>query len=578
MILRVGSSLASFKDVNFGPGLNLVVADQAAGSDQKETRNGVGKSLLVDIIHFCLGGNLKPDSKLCRPELKNESFYVSMKIGEENIAVKRSVETPGHVIVTQLPEGWLANTKAQYANDLVQLSIRDWLYVLGRQVFDLTDSRPHAPTFRSLISYFVRQGQAAFLSPFTPHPSMSVADKQVLNSFLLGLGWQYALEWQAWRDRNDALKDLKKAIKSGALASFGRSLGELEAERVRIRQQLEISRRELAGFKVLPEYEEIEREASRLTRESHRLLNANVSDNELLKLYEDSLHGEQDLKPEVVIELFQEAGVLLPELVKRRLDEVREFHFAVLQNRRVFLEQQIARIRSLIEDRSTKVVLNDLERSRMLDVLQTHGALEEYNSLQELNNELAGKFKQIEEQISLMTNIDRESAQLKKDQADLVQRAKLEFSEMRPIRDEAISIFNENSEHLYNVPGRLIIDVLESGYSFGVEIERDGSEGIDKMKIFCYDLMLARLWSSKPHSPKYLIHDSTLFDGVDERQRGHALERAFHETSANGFQYIAMFNSDSLPGSDYLGDVDLQDAIKLRLDDSPEGSLVGFRF
>ena len=34
------------------------------------------------------------------------------------------------------------------------------------------------------------------------------------------------------------------------------------------------------------------------------------------------------------------------------------------------------------------------------------------------------------------------------------------------------------------------------------------------MKIFRYDLMLARLWSTRPAAPGFLIHDGNLFDGV----------------------------------------------------------------
>ena len=30
--------------------------------------------------------------------------------------------------------------------------------------------------------------------------------------------------------------------------------------------------------------------------------------------------------------------------------------------------------------------------------------------------------------------------------------------------------------------------------------------------------MLARIWAARPAAPGFLIHDSTLFDGADERQ------------------------------------------------------------
>lgn len=56
--------------------------------------------------------------------------------------------------------------------------------------------------------------------------------------------------------------------------------------------------------------------------------------------------------------------------------------------------------------------------------------------------------------------------------------------------------------------------------------------------------MLAELWSTNKYSPGFLIHDSTIFDGVDERQRALALELAEKESRERRFQYICMLNSD----------------------------------
>jgi uncharacterized protein YydD (DUF2326 family) len=54
----------------------------------------------------------------------------------------------------------------------------------------------------------------------------------------------------------------------------------------------------------------------------------------------------------------------------------------------------------------------------------------------------------------------------------------------------AVELFNENSLALYDEPGNLIINITENGYEFDAEIQHSSSEGISKMKIFCYDIML----------------------------------------------------------------------------------------
>ncbi len=147
------------------------------------------------------------------------------------------------------------------------------------------------------------------------------------------------------------------------------------------------------------------------------------------------------------------------------------------------------------------------------------------------------------------------------------------------MRDLAIDLFNANSQFLYKAPGNLAIDIDRTGFKFNINIERSGSHGIDNMKIFCYDLMLAQLWAERNPSPGFLVHDSTIFDGVDERQVARAIERAASESRKRGFQYICILNSDTLPKDDFSPGFNIEEFVRLRLNDaSPSGSLFGVRF
>jgi uncharacterized protein YydD (DUF2326 family) len=124
-----------------------------------------------------------------------------------------------------------------------------------------------------------------------------------------------------------------------------------------------------------------------------------------------------------------------------------------------------------------------------------------------------------------------------------------------------------------------VIDIGPSGFRFDVEILRSASQGVGNMKILCYDLMLAELWAKKDRSPCILIHDSTLFDGVDERQIAHALELAARKARECGFQYICALNSDTIPSKDLSPDFDLKSYIRLTLTDKhASGSLLGIRY
>ena len=100
------------------------------------------------------------------------------------------------------------------------------------------------------------------------------------------------------------------------------------------------------------------------------------------------------------------------------------------------------------------------------------------------------------------------------------------------------------------------------------------------MEIFCLDLALLRLNAKRNRGPGFLVHDSHLFDGVDERQIAKALTLAAEIAKDNNLQYIVTMNSDifdRIPLPDTLDRTKI--ALKARLsDETNSGGLFGFKF
>ncbi|MFN2588565.1 MAG: DUF2326 domain-containing protein [Actinomycetota bacterium] len=80
--------------------------------------------------------------------------------------------------------------------------------------------------------------------------------------------------------------------------------------------------------------------------------------------------------------------------------------------------------------------------------------------------------------------------------------------------------------------------------------------------------------------PRLLVHDSALFDGVDERQVALALQLARDRSAEAGFQYICFLNTDDVPSEELanLG-LDLPPYTVLTLtDESEAGMRPGMKF
>jgi uncharacterized protein YydD (DUF2326 family) len=582
MIHSVRCDQPSFKNVVFTGGLNVVLAERVAESTEKDSRNGLGKTTLIEIIHFCLGASAVKDKGLLRAPLRGWTFYLDIDLRGSRFTISRNTEKHNRVVVDGDWSAWPIKPTVDTKTNEPSMGIREWNCVLGWLMFDLevgpSDSK-YTPTYRSLISYFVRRGRDAFSVPFEHYRKQLEWDKQINNAYLLGLGWEYAQKWQKLKDQENTLGQLKEAAKSGLMPNLVGSIGELETAKVRLEEQVTRSAQQLHSFKVHPQYREIEQRASHLTTDIQQLVNENVSARRMVEFYESSYQNEQPPDQSLVAEMYEEAGVVLPELIVKQIEDVQEFHQRLITHRKDFLRAEIARLNREVTQREEKIQALSEERASLMSILQAHGALEENALLQQQHTKLVAQLENIKNQIANLEKFEQGKSALRIDQESLLLSARADYDERRPSRDRAISLFNGNSEALYEAPGKLIIDVTPTGYKFQVEIERSDSQGFEQMKVFCYDMMLAQIWAQKEVQPGILIHDSTIFDGVDERQTANALQLVVKSTAEYGFQYICCLNSDVVPYRDLPAGFDIQQYVRRVLTDATDdGGLLGIRF
>ena len=259
MITMVRSNMASFREIRFEPGFNVVLADRTKESTKTDSRNGLGKTTLMDIIHFCLGSGTRKNRGLMVPALKGWSFTLDLNISGREITVTRSTDDHNRIIVDG-DVGELAQHRRRL-DGTVSLRSREWNSVLGDLLFGLDLIEPlskYRPTFRSLFSYFVRP-RDGFSSPFSHHRSQKEWDKQVHNAFLLDLMWEQAGRLQELKDEDNLLDAIKRGANEGLLERLVGSVGNLVAERTRLGSQIERQYELLTSFRVHDRYDEIER-------------------------------------------------------------------------------------------------------------------------------------------------------------------------------------------------------------------------------------------------------------------------------------------------------------------------------
>jgi|SRR5215212_8068857 len=580
MIHSIKANDRRFKQVNLTPGINVLLADTTEDSTAQDTRNGVGKSLLLEILHFCLGGSAPRTGGLTRPELTGWAFTVDLEVNARRIDVTRALGMNQSVALAGDFAEWPVQPYWDRESNSYRLSVEDWRAVIGQEMFGLppqVERARYRPSFRMLFPYFARYRTGAYETPFRFFSGQREWQKQVSVAFLLDLSWEHAARFQELKDQREALRTLEKALEQGALGDPEQTVGQLRTQRVRLTGQIERLEKQLASFEVHPEYRAIASEANDLTTRIHALVNGRVIRERKMALYEEEATRDVGPDAETVVRLFEEARVELSEDVRRTLADAQAFHSQVIANRRSYLHDEMEGLRLEQERSDLEVEQLSAQRRQLMEILETKHALEELNRLNERLSELRANLAEANAQISRLTEVQERQAALEIALRELSRDSQRELAEREPQWRDAIGLFASNTEALYGTPGELVIDLTDNGFAFDINIPRSGSHGIDHMKIFAFDLMLAQRWAAKPKSPGTLWHDSELFDGVDERQVGAALQLAASQAASCGFQYFCSLNTDDLPAAEYLGDVEIAPILTLT-DASDDGGLFGIRF
>lgn len=580
MIKSVSSTDINFKSVTFKEGFNVVLADRTATSSDKDSRNGVGKSTLIEIIHFCLGADLDKKSFLAS-SCKVHTFILEIELKGKTLEVRRSVANSTEILIKGDFSDFPIEPTYDESYKTYVLSDLEWKRVLGELLFDLKFGKDtkYQPTFRSLISFFVRKGLSAFNDPFKYFPNQKTWSIQSHNNFLLGLDVSYAIQFQKIKDEQESILNLKKVIDDESLKDILGSMGELQAERVRLSEEALDLGEQVKSFKVHPQYKKLQDDADVLTESIHSKLNSINLNQRILSEYEDSLIVEEDVSIEKVQEIYSEAGFSFGEKVLARLSDVQKFHKSIIKNRREYLAFEITRINTEIKEAGESIETLSNKRAEIIQTLDTHSALDEYSFIQNRLAEVKRKLENVKMALERLNKFEENKSNLKIKLEELLQNSRMDLIERSGIIDKAVSLFNQYSKYLYANSGTLSVDVEKAGYKYKVDIKSSQSQGIQYMKVFCYDLTFTGILSTKLKS-LFLIHDSTIFDGVDERQVAKALELAYQESKIKSYQYICTLNSDNVPYSDFSEGFKekFTEAVRLTLKDGDEkGSLLGFR-
>ena len=166
-LISLTANQKSFRPVHFNPtGLSFITAVQKnpGESDSGKSYNGVGKSLLTALIHFCLGAG-KQGYKSFQEKLPEWAFTLTFTIEGRTYTATRSLENIDTILLNK-----------------EELTVSKFNSKMESLCFEIPEEAKFL-SFRSLLPFFIRPKRESYVSYHRPSKTGSDYQALLYNSY-----------------------------------------------------------------------------------------------------------------------------------------------------------------------------------------------------------------------------------------------------------------------------------------------------------------------------------------------------------------------------------------------------------
>jgi len=561
-LISLEANKPSFNTVYFNSkGLTLIIG-KSTSTDKNNTYNGVGKSLLLQIVNFCLGSNKIPAFE---QYLSGWEFTLSFKIGDKKYTSNRSAKTQNKI----------------YLNDK-EFGQNTFNSEMERMLVVIPEDSPYL-TFRTVLSRFYRTGRGSYISSLATTKEQPFSSL-VNNAFLLELDLYYVYQKRNTRKRYQEVEKFEKAFKKDpVIREYYTGDLDVEFEISRLTQDTKKLESDIENYNVAENYAAIQAEADNMAEKLSQMKNRLYYLNTSIKNIKHSMSLYQDMDLEKVYSLYGEITNLFKEGTLQTLENVTTFHKSLHTKRSERLAKELKKLSAahLEEDKSKNELQKDFDEK--MKMLAKSRALDFFAAINAQLTELKNKLSKLQDYKNISEHSKKEMAKALKELSSQEVSA-IEYLEAYKEQAHPVYLgFSDLANEFYpEVPAGISIQNNEGNnqerFKISAKIQNDASDGINEVKIFCYDLN--NLINSRVHHFQSIFHDSRMFSDIDPRQRAVLLRLAHTLTKESNKQYIATINEDQLTSlKDVLNEEEFEKifgTVRLELkDDSPESKLLG---
>ena len=540
-----------FPSVEFKDGVNFIFGKKDKESDKKDSLNGIGKSLLVDLIDFCLLSTLRPDQnpRLSKAKkfMEGHSIVLEFEIGGKDYLLKRNPTTPNK----EIGFGVIGEEVKLYTDTEIKPVLADLMFLNENYSGEYSNR-----WLRKLVPFFIKKERpkkgGEFTDPVKYLENGKPMELNIYHLFLMGIDNTLAYKNFDIQENLKEKQPLMNGVEKFVQETYGlENISTAHNEIDKIRRDIKGIETNIASFKLASEYEDAEERANKLTLRIKDLWYKNYNSRKNIESYKASYRQDVNINVNQIEKLYKEASELLAGQIKKTLNEAVKFREDLSNSRRKFLSKEIESINVEVKSNEGKITSLEEERAKVFSFLSAKAAIsdlsEAYLSLsrrREALNELEGKVK-------IYLDVSKEKADLKSEEAKLVGEmitflADIQANKLPAFRDVFVEIYNsayiENeNQSTFDIS---LKDRTDAKIDINVTFPADLSKGKNRGRTLVYDLaILFHAIKENIKAPRFLIHDG-IFDGMYKGHFVHLYEYLEKRKIRDRFQYIITLNEE----------------------------------
>lgn len=541
--LIISTPTKIIREIPFHKGLNLIVDE----SEEQITGNNVGKTTVLRLIDFCLGGDAKdiyidPENKkteytLVKDFLIKNKIIITLTLGSEaegdneDVIIKRNfLSKPRKEIIREINGEFIA--KEDFANKLSEIL--------------LPDLQKDKPTFRQVISHNIRYSDLRISNTLkTLDAYTSDVEYEALYLHLFGC------DFISGNDRQQILEKIKTENTYKKRLEKNQSRNEYEVLLEWVNNQIEVLNKKKSELNINENFESdinsLNEVKYSLNSVSSEIASLNLRKNIILDAKQDFESQRSDIDIQVLETIYKQAASLIPNL-QRKFEELVAYHNQMLVQKVIFITQDLPLIENKIQEKN-KELSSLLSKEQILsEKIKQSDTFEELESIiQELNDlfKKKGEYENIIDQISEVDiNINKLNIELKRideqlfspDFESIVRNQLKKFN--RFFGEISSQLYGEQYAITYNITTNRQGQKLYKFSSFNV----NHSSGKKQGEISCFDIAYTLFADEDQISclhfllndKKELVHDNQLI-------------KIAEIVNKNSIQFVASILKDKLP-------------------------------